>query len=204
MQPFLGFVSFYTVHGAYAQLGEDTSNEVNNAVDSATKRVFFDDPLRISVPYCFLMKRAGKPPDNAFSRAIAFLGIVVIYVAVIGCHFWKFKCLQRALFKTSKPSCIVLASSQKSYQACKDATPGHSFYTNGIPFVIDNSATCIIYNDRSQFVGPLWVQQTSVETTHGTASSLYAGTIAICLMTNNGQSFKYHVPNGIYDPDSPY
>jgi hypothetical protein len=70
------------------------------------------------------MKRAGKPPDNAFSCAIAFLGIVVIYVAVIGYRFWQFKRLQRALFKTSKPSHIVLASLQKSYQACEDATSG--------------------------------------------------------------------------------
>jgi hypothetical protein len=31
---------------------------------------------------------------------------------------------------------------------------------------------------------------------------LYAGTIAICLMINNGQSFEYHVPNAIYDPNS--
>ena len=173
-------------------------------MDSATKRVFFDDPLRISVPYCFLMKCAGKPPDNIFSRAIAFLGIVVIYVAVIGHRFWQFKCLQRASFKTSKPSRIFLASLQKSYQAYKDAMSGHSFNTDGIPCVIDNSATCIICNDRSQFVGPLWVQQTSVETTHGTASSLYAGTIAICLMTCDGQSFKYPVPNAIYDPHSPF
>ena len=112
MRPILGCVSFYTVHGAYAQLGEDTSDEVNNAADSATKRVFFDDPLWISVPYSFLMKRLGKPPDNAFSRAIAFLSIVVIYVAVIGYWFWQFKRLQRASFKTSCPSRIALASSQ--------------------------------------------------------------------------------------------
>ena len=130
-QPILGCVFFYTVHGAYAQLGKDTSDDVNNAVDSATKRVFFDDLLWLSVLYCFLMKHAGKPPDNAFSHVIAFLGIVVIYVAVIGYWFWQFKRLQRASIKTSKPSCIVLASLQKPYQACKNATSGHSFNTNG-------------------------------------------------------------------------
>ncbi len=113
-------------------------------MDSATKRVFVDDPFWISVPYCFLMKCAGKPPDNTFSHAIAFLDIVVFYVAVIGYRFWQFKHLQRALFKTSRPSCIFLASLQKSHQVCKDAISGLSFDTNGIPFVIDNSATCII------------------------------------------------------------
>jgi hypothetical protein len=82
-------------------------------------------------------------------------------------------------------------------QECLDTS--QSFDSDGIPHVIDNSATCIICNDRSQFVGPLWVQHTSVETTHGTASLAYAGTIAIRLTTDAGQTFEYHVPNAIYD-----
>jgi hypothetical protein len=88
------------------------------------------------------------------------------------------------------------------WQECLDTY--QSFDSNGIPFVIDNSATCIICNDRSQFVGPLRVQHTSVETTHSTASSVYAGTIAIRLTANAGQTFEYHVPNAIYDPNSPF
>ena len=99
MQPILGCVSFYTVHGAYMQLGKDTSDEVKIAVDSATKRFFFNEPLWISIPYSFLMEQVGKPPDNAFSCATTFLSIVVIYLAVIGYRFWRFKRLQRASFK---------------------------------------------------------------------------------------------------------
>ena len=53
-------------------------------------------------------------------------------------------------------------------------------------------------------MGPLRVQHTSVETTHGTASLAYAGTIAICLMMDAGQTFKYHVLNAIYNPNSPF
>ena len=53
-------------------------------------------------------------------------------------------------------------------------------------------------------MGPLRVQHTSVETTHSTASSAYAGTIAIRLTTDAGQTFKYHVPNAISDPNSPF
>jgi hypothetical protein len=53
-------------------------------------------------------------------------------------------------------------------------------------------------------VGPLQVQHTSVETTHSTASLAYAGMIAICLTTDAGQTFKYHIPNAIYDPNSPF
>jgi hypothetical protein len=88
---------------------------------------------------------------------------------------------------------------------CKECSDtSHSFDSDGIPFVINNSATCIICNDSSQFVGPLRVQHTSVETTHSTASSAYAGTIAIRLTTDAGQTFKYHVPNAISDPNSPF
>ena len=85
-------------------------------------------------------------------------------------------------------------------QECLDTS--QSFDSDGIPFVIDNSATCIVCNDRSKLVGPLRVQHTSVETTHGTASSAYAGMIASCLTTDAGQMFKY-VPNMIYDPNLP-
>ena len=94
---------------------------------------------------------------------------------------------------------VALTSSMDVCQECLDTS--QSFDSDGIPFVIDNSAICIICNDRSQFVGPLRVQHNSVETIHGTASSAYAGTIAICLMTDAGQTFEYHVPNVIYDPN---
>jgi hypothetical protein len=73
-----------------------------------------------------------------------------------------------------------------------------------MPFVIDNSATCIICNERSQLVGPLRIQHTSVETTHGTASLAYAGTIAIHLTMNEGRTLEYHIPHAIYDPNSPF
>jgi len=33
---------------------------------------------------------------------------------------------------------------------------------------------------------------------------VYAGTIAVRLMMDAGQTFKYHVPNAIYDPNSPF
>ena len=87
---------------------------------------------------------------------------------------------------------------------CKESSDSR-FDSDGIQFVIDNSATCIICkNDRSLFVGPMRIQHTSVETTHGTASSLYAGTIAIRLTTDAGNTFEYHIPNATYDPNSPF
>jgi hypothetical protein len=79
-----------------------------------------------------------------------------------------------------------------------------SFDTDRIPFVIDNSATCLICNDRSQFVGNLRAQESSVETSHGTACSNYVCTIQICLTADEGMTMEYHIPGAIYAPDSPF
>jgi hypothetical protein len=58
-----------------------------------------------------------------------------------------------------------------------------TFDTDGIPFIIDNLATCIICNVRSLFVGELRAENFAVETVHGSASRKhYAGTICLELV----------------------
>jgi len=47
MRHTLGCSSHYEVRGAYARLGAAASPEVEKALDSATRRVYFDDPLWI-------------------------------------------------------------------------------------------------------------------------------------------------------------
>jgi hypothetical protein len=56
MRHTLGCISHYEVRGAYARLGAAASPEVEEAIDSATRRVYFDDPLRISEPYSFFLE----------------------------------------------------------------------------------------------------------------------------------------------------
>ena len=81
-----------------------------------------------------------------------------------------------------------------------------SFFVDfdGIPFVIHNSATCIICNDLAQFFRNLRAKKSSVETTHGLALADYVGTISIIITTNNGERMQYHIPNIIYNPNPPY
>jgi hypothetical protein len=79
-----------------------------------------------------------------------------------------------------------------------------SFDTDEILFVINNSATCIICNDRSQFVGNLRAQESSVEILHGTACSNYVGMILICLTMDEGMTMEYTIPSATYAPDSPF
>jgi hypothetical protein len=78
MQRSLGCNSHYEVRGAYAKIGAAASPEVVEAVDSATRQVYFDDPLRISAPYSFFRKRMGRPPDNDFTRFLAIVGNILL------------------------------------------------------------------------------------------------------------------------------
>ena len=78
------------------------------------------------------------------------------------------------------------------------------FDTDGITFVIDNSATCIICNDRSQFIGNLRIEDGGVETANGLSTTSWKGTIKITLTDDSGKSFTYHIPDAIYDEHSPY
>jgi hypothetical protein len=79
-----------------------------------------------------------------------------------------------------------------------------SFDSDGLPFVINNPATCIICNDRMQFVDDLQAERLSVETTHRSASTDYVGTISLTITTNNGDRMQRHIPDAIYDPNSPF
>jgi len=148
----------------------------------------------------------GRPHDNAFTCFLAISGIILLYLSVIGYRFYLIQHQDSSQLPSSSSVPHHQVALTSSMDVCQDqecSDTSQSFDSDGIPFVIDNSATCIICNDRSKLVGPLRVQHTSVETTHGTASSVYAGTIAICLTTDAGQTFKYHVPNMIYNPNLP-
>jgi len=88
MQCSLGCILHYKVRGAFAKIGAAASPEVVETVDLAMRRVYFDDPLRISVPYSFFRKRMGRPPDNAFTRFLAIVGIILLYASVIRYRFY--------------------------------------------------------------------------------------------------------------------
>jgi hypothetical protein len=52
-------------HGIYADLGS-SSNKSAEVVESSTKHLFYDDPLRLLAPYNSFAAVTGEPPDNAF------------------------------------------------------------------------------------------------------------------------------------------
>jgi hypothetical protein len=76
-----------------------------------------------------------------------------------------------------------------------------TFESNGIPFIIDNSATCIISNVRLLFVGNMKPKTSHIETVSrdGTETQ-YCGTIRLELTDDANIKHTCDVPNAIYDP----
>ncbi len=127
--------------------------------------------------------------------------VVAIYVAVIGVCLWTLHA-QRKNASSKQSSLRKVALTFKNDKEGIDNSC--SFDTDVIPFVIDNSASCIICNDRNQFVENLRAQESFVETSHGTACSNYVGTIRICLTMDKETTMQYHITGAIYAPHSPF
>lgn len=77
------------------------------------------------------------------------------------------------------------------------------FDTDGIVFVIDNSANCIICNDRSMFPGRLTPSTSKLMTASGVAYTQYVGTIRLRIVDDDGVSSTYDIEDAVHDPKSP-
>jgi hypothetical protein len=173
-RPLLGISSGYQTYSAYANIAQTHANESTEVVSSATKRIYWDDPLQLLVPYQYFWELAGEPSDNAFLAILFFLSVEAIFVAVIGVRLWMLRaqCKNASLMQSSLKKVALTSKNAKDGTNISCSTD-----TDGIPFGINNSPICIICNDRSQFVGNLRAQESSVETSHGTACSNYVVTI---------------------------
>jgi hypothetical protein len=125
------------------------------------------------------------------------MGIVVIFAVVLDSCALKIH--WHKAISCDSPSRRLTRISLATSEIQEDTSIFFSFDSNGLPFVINNSATCIICNDQSQFVGNLQAKKSSVETTHGSTPSDYIGTILLTITTNDGEWMQYHIPNAIYD-----
>ena len=79
------------------------------------------------------------------------------------------------------------------------------FDTDGLPFIIDNSATDAICNERSLFVGIFKQQLVSIKTAEGTfTKQRIIGTLRLVLKNDAGSKHSYDMPGVVYDLDSPF
>ena len=79
-----------------------------------------------------------------------------------------------------------------------------SWDTDGIPFIIDNSTTAIISNERKLFTGPLVPTKVTLETSKGVSTKTkLVGPIRLVLTYDSNQNHAYIVPGCVYNPDTP-
>ena len=199
--------STYQVHGACAHLHQNQNKEVaESLIESAgpaLPRAW--DPLRLAIPFEYLSARLFKPPDCSLARLLTILPLLSLYSVPL---------CRGALYLSSVRVRTLLGASAKivSSRIALTTTPRSragnapvSFDSDGISFIIDNSATCIICNERSLFVGPLLPENYRVETVQATVSQKrYAGTIRLELVDDSNATHVYEIPEAIYDPQTQF
>ena len=205
----LKYMVFLTdqVHGAYAHMNQNQNKEVaESLIESAGPALPQAwDPLRLAIPYEHLSARLFKPPDCSLAKLLTILLLLGLYSVPLS---------RGALYLSSVRVRNLLGSSTASVSSriALITTPRSragnapvSFDNDGIPFIIDNSATCIICNERSLFVGPLRPENYRVETVQATVSQKrYAGTIRLELVDDSNATHMYEIPDAIYDPNTQF
>ena len=79
-----------------------------------------------------------------------------------------------------------------------------SWDTDGIPFVVDNSATAIISNERRLFNGHLTPNRVTLETAEGVSTrTQLVGIFRLVLTDNENKHHTYDVPGCVFDPATP-
>jgi hypothetical protein len=95
----------------------------------------------------------------------------------------------------------MLATSTDQYQQPNS----FSIDTDGVYFIIDNSANGGICNIKSMFVGDFERHRVTLVAAYGrTATKKLVGTIYLVLKDDEGKPWSYDIPNVFYDPESPY
>ena len=131
--------------------------------DASRPLVFDDDPFHLAAIYEFFSKKLPEPPDGPLKRMFALSLILFVYLFPVArglLYLWVNKLTDYTVRKNDKN--IFISSFRRRRRRLKplpelnikllatNAVPqeeSFSWDTDGIPFVIDNSATAIISND---------------------------------------------------------
>jgi hypothetical protein len=111
---------------------------------------------------------------------------------------------------TFKKKHVALATlfltKQKFAMLAENAGDDHltAWDSDGTFFCVDNSATCIICNEKSMFVGDLKPCTSEVLTSNGQNVPALEGTLRLVLTDDEGVKHQYDIPDVLYDPESPF
>ena len=212
--------SFYQVQGAYTHLHQSSEKDLDEAIQTATAIIYYDDPLSLAIPYEYLLKWLPEPPDGITKSLLSLTIIISIYSMIVikGLICLWYQLISARLFKIDTRNIFVSHGRRRRRKSRLIPTlhikmftthtnpdeNAFSWDTDGIPFVIDNSATGIICNVRKLFVGPLTPTRVTLETAEGqTTKTKYVGTLRLVLTDDAHKHHSYDVTGCVFDPDSP-
>ena len=194
--------SSYQVQGAYPHLNLRHEKYLDEAVAAATTLVYYNDPLRLAVTYVYLLKMLPEPPDGLIKSILSLALVLILYLYPI----------LRGITRLWRRSLIAYMSQSKwptlhirMYATDADRNEkAFSWDTDGILFVVDNSETAIISNERRLFHGHLTPTRVTIETANGVSTKTQI--VEICrlvLSDNKNKNYTYDVPGCVFDPATP-
>ena len=117
---------------------------------------YIDDPLCLQVPYEYLKERIKEPPYCLIARLFAVVAIASCFVIPIlkalSRFFWVILSSRKSKAKYEKVCTEIIHTALTSTLISNSADP---FDSDGISFIVDNSATCVNCNQRDLFIGRL-------------------------------------------------
>ena len=70
----------FQVQGAYAHLNRRHEKYLDKAVAAATTLVYYNDPLRLAVPYVYILEILTEPPDGLLKSILSLTLIIIVYL----------------------------------------------------------------------------------------------------------------------------
>ena len=108
---------------------------------------YIDDPICLQVPYEHLKERIKEPPDFLIARLFAVVAIescfVIPMLKDLSRFFWIMLSSCKAKAKDQQVCTEIIHTYLTTTSTSNSA---YSFDSDGISFIIDNSATCVICN----------------------------------------------------------
>ena len=185
------------------------------AVAAASAAVFYDDPLHLSIPYTFFLERLPEPPDGflksvLYSTLILFLflypilwGLISLWLRHIGAYNFSKIFVNQDRYRRKRHKILPKLYIKSFASNASSGNSAFSWDTDRIPFVVDNSATAIMCNERKLFTGPLTLVSVTLATAEGiTTTTKLVGALHLGITDDSNEHHTYSIPGCVNDPES--
>lgn len=209
----LNVFTSYQVGGAHthlASVNHQVADGITAALESSTIFPYFHDPFKLSVAYAYVAKNIKQPPDCLLQRLWTLFWHLYWASGYLfrGCCVLKYRLDSKYVAQLFGQDLPPISESKEPTELFCFATDKHGkeiiSFDDGIPFILDNGANCIISGVRELFkdLTPIYSE---VNTANGKQTKpRYQGTFMLQLPDDDGTIHSYDIPDCIYDPDSEY